>query len=221
VLGVLVKRWALVVATLAALGGCADRGLASGPTSTTGTGTWVTVTAAAIAAAVVLAALVVLPALRPGGSALGSWVLGLQAGGVAVAGAIIIGAAVRSEQLLDRAADAEQAASILRLSSLDGRDSGFFTLIVLVTLVVGGLLIALLVLAARFAADTDRLERLLATGLLAAEVLASMAGWVLVGLGFRHAGFLLPALALPILVAATVAAWPRATVPEPTEAAYQ
>ena len=173
---------------LAALGGCADRGLASGPTSTTSAATWAAVTVATVAVGVVLAALVVLPALRPGGSVLGSWVLGLQAGGVAVASAIIVGAAVRSEQLLDRAADAEQAASILRLTSLDGRDSGFFTLIVLVTVVVGGLLIALLVLAARFAADTDPVERVLAAGLLGVEVLGSVACWVLLALGFRHAG---------------------------------
>ena len=110
---------------------------------------------AAVAATVVLAALIVLPALRPGGSVIGSWVLALQAGGVAVASAIIIGAAVRNEQLLDQAPDAEQAASLLGSASLDGRDSGFFTLIVLVTLIVGGLLIAVLALAARFAADTD------------------------------------------------------------------
>jgi hypothetical protein len=211
----------LFVVGVAALGGCAHRGVASGPTSTTGTGTWAAVAVATVAAGVVLAALVVLPAMRPGGSVLASWVLGLQAGGVAVAGAIIVGAAVRSEQLLDRAADAEQAASLLRLTSLDGRDSGFFTLIVLVTLVVGGLLVALLVLAARFAADTDPVERVLATGLLGVEVAGSVACWVLLALGFRHAGFVLPAFALPILVAATVAAWPRAAVPEPIGASYQ
>ena len=215
------SRRALFVAMLATLGGCADRGLASGPPSTTSTGTWAAVTVATVAAAVVLAALVVLPAMRPGGSVLGSWVLGLQAGGVVVASAIIVGAAVRSEQLLDRAAGAEQAASILRLTSLDGGDSGFFTLIVLVTVVVGGLLTAVLVLAARFAADTDPVERGLAAGLLGVEVVGSMACWVLLALGFRHAGFVLPALALPILAAAAVAAWPRTAVPEPTGAAYQ
>ena len=126
------------------------------------------VTVAAVAASVVLAALIVLPAMRAGGSVIGSWVLGLQAGGVTVAGAIIIGAAIRSEQLLDQPPDAEQAASLLRLSALDGRDSGFFNLIVVVTLVLGGLLVALLVLAARFAADTDPVERVLAAGLLGA-----------------------------------------------------
>ena len=40
---------------------------------------------------------------------------------------------------------------------------------------------------------------MLAAGLLGVEVLGSVACWVLVALGFRHAGFVLPALALPIL----------------------
>jgi uncharacterized membrane protein YkvI len=131
---------------------------------------------------------------------------------VAVASAIVIGAAVRSQQLLDQPPDAEQAASLLGLTSLDGRDAGFFNLVVLVTVVVGGLLIAMLALAARFAADTDPLERWLATGLLGLEVLGSVACGALVALGYRHAGFVLPALGLPILVLATVNAWPRQSV---------
>jgi hypothetical protein len=203
---------ALAVATLA-LGGCAERGLAAGPTSSTSTATWALVTVATLGASVVLAALIVLPAMRPGGSVIASWVLALQAAGAAVTGAVIIGAAIRSEQLLHRPADAEQAASLLRLSGLDGRDSGFFTIIVLVTLLLGGLLVALLALAARFAADTDPLERTFASGLLVIEAAASAGSGVVVGLGFRHLGFVLPAAALPILVVAAVAAWPRATEP--------
>ncbi|MET0901768.1 MAG: hypothetical protein ABWZ52_00880 [Acidimicrobiales bacterium] len=204
---------ASVVVSTAVLGSCADRGLASEPPSSPGTATWAVVTVAAVAATAVLGALIVLPAMRPGGSAIGSWVLALQAGGVAVTSAIIVGAAVRNEQLLDQAPDAEQAASLLRLSALDGRESGFFTLIVLVTVIVGGLLIAALALAARFAADTDRVERSLAAGLLGLEVIGSLTCGVLVALGFRHLGFVLPALALPILVIATVAVWPRRGVP--------
>ena len=219
-LGVLVKRSAGLLASAlvsaCVLGSCADRGLASGPSSSPGTGTWAAVVVAAIAATAVLGALIVLPAMRPGGSVIGSWVLALQAGGVAVASAIIVGAAVRNEQLLDRAPDAEQAASLLRLSALDGRDSGFFALIVLVTVVVGGLLIAALALAARFAADTDPLERWLATGLLGLEVIGSLTCGVLVALGFRHLGFVLPLLALPILVIATVAVRPRRGAPAPS-----
>lgn len=204
------RPWrAVAVGGALLLGGCADRGLATGPPAGTGAATWAAVTVAAVAAAVVVAALIVLPAMRPGGSVIGSWVLGLQAAGVAVAGAIVIGAAIRSEQLLHRPPDAEEAASLLRLSSLDGRDSGFFTLIVLVTLVVGGLLVALLTLAARFAADADPVERTFACGLLVLEVAASVGCAIVVGLGFRHLGFVLPATSLPVLVIAAVAAWPR------------
>ncbi len=191
------------------MGGCADRGLVAGPPTGTGTATWAAVTFAAVAATVVVAALIVLPAMRPGGSVIGSWVLALQAGGAAVAGAIVVGAAIRSEQLLHQAPDAEEAASLLRLSALDGRDSGFFTLIVLVTLVVGGLLVALLTLAARFAADSDPVERTFACGLLVLEVAASVGSAVVVALGFRHLGFVLPATSLPVLVIAAVAVWPR------------
>ena len=204
---------ATLAAGLLALGGCADRGLVAGPPAGTSTATWAAATVAAVGASVVLAALIVLPSMRPGGSVLGAWVLGLQAGGVAVTSAVIIGAAIRSEQLLHEPADAEEAASLLHLSALDGRDSGFFTLIVLVTLVLGGLLVAMLTLAARFAADTDPVERALASGVLILEVGASLASGVVIGLGFRHLGFVLPAAALPVLVVAAVAAWPRVPAP--------
>jgi hypothetical protein len=194
---------------VALLGACADRGVAAGPSTDPGLGTWATVTFAAVLATVVLAAIIVLPAQRPGGSVVGSWVLGLQAAGLVVAVVLLVGAAVRSVQLLDRPPDAEQAASLVRLSGIDG-DTGLFQLIALVTVVLGGLLVAALVLAARFAADVDLLERTLATVVLGAEVLASLGCWVLLVLGFRHLGFVLPALALPVLVVAMVATWPRA-----------
>jgi hypothetical protein len=198
-----------VPAAAALLGACAHRGVESGPPSGTGAGTWAVVVTAALAATVVIAALIALPAQRPGGSVFGSWVLALQAGGVTVAAAIVVGAAVRSEQLLGRPAEAEQAASLLRLSSLDGGDTGFFALIVLVTAGVGALLVTLFVLGARFAGDADPLERWFATGLLGLEVLGSVTCLAFVVSGFRHAGFVLPALALPVLVVATVAVRPR------------
>jgi len=195
---------------LLVVGGCADRGLAAGPPPDTGAATWAAVVVAMVATTIVLAALIALPAMRPGGSVIASWVLALQAAGAAVAGAVIVGAAIRSEQLLDRPEGAEEAASLLRLTALDGRNSGFFTTVVLVTLVLGGLLITVLVLAARFAADADPLERTFAAGLLALEAAASVGSGVLLVLGFRHLGFVLPATALPVLVVAAVAAWPRA-----------
>lgn len=198
----------LLAGAVLLVSGCAERGLASGPRTDPDVGTWAAVTTAAVGAAVVLAALVVLPARRPGGAGIASWVLGLQAGATTVAGAVVLGAAVRSEQLLGRPPDAEQAASLLRLTALDGDDSGFFTLVAVATVVLGTLLAATLSLAARCAADADPIERFVATAVLAIEAAASLVAVVLVALGFRHAGFVLPALALPILVAAVISAWP-------------
>jgi hypothetical protein len=209
--GVLLRRRAAAL-TLLALGGCADRALVSGPSEPPDTTTWLVVTLAGVAIAVVLAGLVVLPARRPGGSALASWVLGLQAGGLTVAVAILVGAAVRNEQLIERADD-EQAASLLRLSGLDG-GSGFFDLVVVVTLLFGGLLLAALVLAARCAADDDGAERAMATGVLGIETAAALVCAGFVAFGFRHTAFVLPTLALPLLVAAMVAAWPAGPLPE-------
>ena len=80
----------------------------------------------------------------------------------------------------------------------------------LLVTVVGGLLIAVLVIAARFAADRDTVERILAAGFLGLEVIGATACAVLVAIGFRHTGFVLPAVALPVLVVAAWSAWPRA-----------
>jgi hypothetical protein len=208
-------RAAALVTAAAALGGCADRSLVSGPSDAPGTGTWAAVTVATVAIVVVTAALVVLPARRPGGSVLAGWVLALQAGAAFVAAAILVGAAIRNEQLVDRE-DAEQAASLVRLSDLDG-GGGYFSLIVVVTAVLAALAVAALVLAARAASDDDPLERLIATGVLGVESLASLMCIGLLIFGFRHTGFVLAALGFPILVAAAVAAWPRsAPGPEPS-----
>jgi hypothetical protein len=207
--GLLVKhRLAGLVAVAISLGGCAERGLVSGPSHEPGAGTWLVVTLAAVGIVAVLAGLIVLPASRPGGSVVASWVLGLQAGGVAVAAAILVGAAVRNEQLVRRQ-DAEQAASLLRLSRFDGADGRFFDLIVVVTVVLAALIVAVLVLAAHCAAGDDPVERIIATGVLATEAAAAAACGVLLVIGFRHAGFVLPTLGLPVLVVAAVAAWPR------------
>jgi hypothetical protein len=209
------QRAVAITACAALLGGCADRGVVSGPSSSPTASTWAAVVVAMVLATVVLAALIALPAMRPGGAKVAAWVLALQAGGVAVGGAIVIGAAVRSEQLVDRPPDAEQAASLLRLTALDG-NAGFFTLVALLVAVVGGLLVAVLAIAARFAADIDTVERVLASALLGLEVLASVTCGVLVALGFRHTGFVLPALALPALVVAAWSAWPKAPSPAPS-----
>ena len=203
-------RLVAAAATLLLSAGCAERGVTSGPPPDTGAGTWAAVIIAAVAATLVLAALFVLPGRRGGGSRLAATVLALQAAGVAVGGAVVIGAAIRSEQLLGRPADAEQAASLLHLTGLDGRDAGFFRLVAGVTFVLGALLVVVLALAARFAADTDAVERTLASCVLATEVVASITtGVLMVVFDDRSLPFLLPAAALPILVVATVRCWPH------------
>ena len=188
--------------------GCANRGLASAPTSSPGTATWVAVGAAAGAAALVLGALIVLPARRPGGSAFGAGLLAVQAGAVVVGGAILLGAALRSEHLVTRPAGAEQAASLLRLTGLDGGDTGFFRLLAVLTVVLGGLLVVVLTLAARCAADVDPVERGMATAVLAVEVVVCGLAAALVVLGERSLPYTLTAAALPLLVAAVVTVWP-------------
>lgn len=197
-----------VAAVIGLSTGCAERGLASGPASPPGTATWLAVGVAAGAAMLVVAALVVLPGRRPGGSALAAGVLAAQAGATFVGSAVLIGATLRSGQLIGRPADSEQAASILRLTGLDGGDTGFFRLLAILTLLLGGLLVLVLALAARFAAEADPRERVIACSVLSLEVALSLAAVVLVGLGDRSLPVVLPAAALPLLVAATASCWP-------------
>jgi hypothetical protein len=189
--------------------GCAERGLVSGPASPTPTSTWLAVGVAAIAAIGVLAALIVLPAWRPGGSAFTAGFLALQAGAATVAGVVLLGAALRGAALVERADGAEQAASILQLGGLDGRDAGFFHLVGALTLVLGGLLVAVLVLAARFAADVDPVERTLTCCVLAVEALIAGVAVVLGLLGHTSLPFALAAACLPALVLAIVKCWPH------------
>ncbi|MEO6318952.1 MAG: hypothetical protein ABIP36_09235 [Acidimicrobiales bacterium] len=189
--------------------GCADRGLASGPASPTGTGTWLVVGAAASAAIAVLAALVVLPSRRPGGSSFAAWLLAVEAGAVLVGGAVIVGAALRTGDLVTQPDRTEQAASLLRLTGLDGGDTGFFPLVAAVTAVLGLLLLVVLGLAARCAANDDPIERGLATAVLAAEAVASGVAAAFVVLGEDILPVTLSAGALPLLVGGVVAVWPR------------
>lgn len=198
---------ALLLVLLAS--GCAERGVVSGPPSSPGTGTWLVVGAAAAAAAFVLAALIVLPAWKPGGSAFAAGFLALQAGAAVVAGAVLVGAALRGATLVERADGAEQAASLLQLGGLDGRDAGFFHLVAGLTVVLGGLLVAVLVLAARFAADVDPVERTLTCCVLAVEALISGVAVVLGLLGHHSLPFALTAAALPALILAIVKCWPH------------
>ena len=75
------------------------------------------------------------------------------------------------------------------------------------SLVLGGLLVAVLALAARFAADADPLERVARLRHCSAvEALVSVAAVVVLGCwASGTCRFVLPAAALPLLVVATVA----------------
>lgn len=207
------RRAGLLAAALAGValltGGCAERGLAARPPTPPGPGTWVAVGTAATLATVVLAAVLVLPGVRRGGSGFAAGFLALQAGAAVVGGAVLIGAAVRSGQLVTREAGAEQAASLVQLTGLDGRDSGFFPLMVAVIAVLGLLLVVLLVLTARFAAGADPVERTLACCVLALEALVAAVAVVLGLLGHRSLPFALTAAAFPPLVLALITCWPH------------
>lgn len=197
------------LAALLVVAGCAQRGVVSGPPTSTGAGTWLAVGLAAAAAVLVLAALVVVPAWRRGGAALATGLLAVQTGAVVVVGAVLAGAAWRGATLAERPPDAEQAASLLRLSGLDGRDAGFFRLVGALTVVLGVLLVVVLVLAARFAADVDPVERRLASGVLAVEALVPAAAAGAVVLGHDSLPFVLTAALFPVLAVAGVTCWPH------------
>lgn len=185
------------------------------PAERPGTGTWVLVWVAGVLAAVVAGVLLTLPLWRdvprrrpPVAAAL----LAIQAGAAAVVATLLAGFAVRSWQLIERPVDRPPAAALVRISRIDG-DTALFSLFVLTIVVLGGLLVALLALGARLSASPDRIDRWIAWGLLVVEVLAAgaLAGLHLAGFGgwpFR-AGL----LALPVLAAALVAAWPPRTDP--------
>jgi hypothetical protein len=202
-----VRSWS--PAALLLLAGCADRGVISGPQPPNTTFTTCVVAVAVSGVVAVLAALVLHPTRPRRAARLPAVLLALQAGGVVVVTAVLAGVAVRQGQLLHRPADAEQAASLVRIGGLDGRDAGFFHLMLGTTVIVGGLLAVVLALAARFAADEDPVERGIATAVLAAEGAGG-----LVGLGYVVWGGtwwpLLPALlALPVLGLAIRSSWPR------------
>ncbi len=196
------------VALLLLTAGCADRGLASAPPSPPSTLTWIVVAIAACAAALVMAALIVLPDGRSDGSPLAAGLLAVQAGAAVVGTAVLIGAAVRSEQLTTGEPRAEQAASLLRLTGLDGGDTGFFRLLIGLMVVLAALLVVVLVLGARFAAGNDPSERIVAGCVLAVESAIGGVALVLAVIGHRSLPFVVPAAALPLLLLGTISCWP-------------
>jgi hypothetical protein len=201
----------LAAATLA--GGCAERRVTTRPATPPGAGTWTAVWFAAVLAALVAGVLLTLPAWRARrGARLAVVVLTMQTGALAVASAVLVGVAVRTGQLVDRAPDAAAAVALVRLSAVDG-DANLFSLFVLLLVIGGAPLVMLVALCTRFAAGDDLLERSSAFALLALEV--GGAGYALVRLllGERGLPYLVPVAVLPLLVAAAINAWPRRRAP--------
>ncbi len=199
----------LAVAIALLTGGCAERQLVSRPVSPPGTGTWVAVWLAGGLAAAVIGVLLTLPAWeRRGGARVAVTVFAAQTGAVVVTGTVLAAVAVRSWQLIDQPVDAAPVSALLRLSRIDG-DAAFLLLMVMVTIVLTGLLATLLALAARFAAGSDLLERSIASAVLAAEAAGSAYALVRLALGAHGWPFLGGALALPAIVAALTACFPR------------
>lgn len=198
----------LALASVALTGGCAERRLTAGPGSPPSTGTWTLVWIAGALAAVVTGVLLTLPAWRARrGARLAVAVLTLQTGALAVAGVVLVGVAMRTGQLLERAPDAAASSALLRLSAVDG-DADLFSLFVLLLVIGGAPLVMLLGLCTRFAAGGDVLERSSAFALLAIEI--GGAGYAAVRLLLGDSGlpYVVPTALLPVLVAAAASAWP-------------
>lgn len=207
------RRSTLLVgaATALALGGCAERRLISAPDSSPSATTWAAVWLAGALAAAVVGVLLTLPAWRSRvGARLSVTVLTIQTGAVLVTGVVLAAAALRSRQLLDQPIDAEPAVALLRLSRVDG-DASFLALMVLIVTVLSALVATISAVAAQMAAGTDRIERSIASALLAIELGVAGFAVVLVVLGERGGLALAGAALFPVLAAATVTCWPHHT----------
>jgi hypothetical protein len=205
---------AAAMGLLALAGGCAQRSVQTGPDGA-GAVTWALVGITA-AAAVGLVAALALPTAGP--RRLAPVVLAAETGLAAVGGALLVGAALRNRWLLDRAADQEQALSLVRLSDLDGRQASFFYVLAGLLAVLAVLVTVVLGLSTRFAADDDPVERGLATGVLALQCIPSAVAWGLIAEGWRGPGVGAAALALPVLAAGAVSCWPRRGEEHPASA---
>lgn len=208
----------VALAALAALtGGCARRGLVSGPSSPPGTATWVAVWAAAVLATIVVGVLLTRSAWpRPAGARLAVVVLTLQAGAAVVGGSVLLGLAVRSWQLVDRPPDAPLATSLVRISGIDG-DGDLFALAVLVIAVLTALTALVTSLAARMAATDDATQRWGAAIVLGLQVGGAGAACAALLLGVDGGVALVAAaLHLPVAAVAFATCLPREDPATPT-----
>jgi hypothetical protein len=172
------------------------------------TGSWLAVLVAGTLAAVVLGRLVALPRRdRPGRPGAVSLLLSVQAGAVVVLGTVVVAAAARSWQLIDRPAQAAADTSLLAVSRIDG-DGSMFALLVLFVVPAVVAAAALLLLASRLAASTDPADRSVACAVLAVEIALSGYGLAAAIGGSRSLPALLAVVHLPITMAALVACWP-------------
>lgn len=203
------RRGLAVAGAVMLTGGCAERRLTARPASAPTTGTWVSVWIAAGLAALVGGVLLTLPVWRERrGIRLAVVVLTVQTGALAVAVAVLTAVAARTGALVDRAPDAAASVSLVRLSAVDG-DADLFSLFVLLIVVGGVPLVMLVALCTRFAAGDDVLERSTAFALLAIEAGGGAYAAVRLLLGSGGLPYVVPAVLLPVLVAAAVRAWPR------------
>lgn len=200
------------------LAGCGQRG-AEPPIDTGGK---VVVGVAVTLLAAVAGALLTWPVwTRPPRRWAASAVLALQAGGAAVATVVLGAMAVRSYRLHDRpdeeAADAVTG-GLIRLTTIDG-DTELFALLFLFVVLVGLLVVTATAVTARLAAASDAVSRWVTTAILGVELLGA---GTLLALGWRALDE--PVLvrwslvALPLLVAAFVTAWPDDPVEAEPEA---
>ena len=204
------------------LTGCANRGVASGPSAPQGAGTWLLVWAAAGLAVAVVAALIMrvhVPA--SGGARIATTVLAFHAGAVLVGGALLIGLAVRSGPLANAKAAGTPASgtSLIRVSVTDG-DPRFFTLMLGVVVLLSASLALALTMAARFAHDGHVIERTVACAVLGLELVLATYGLALVFWGHREWPYVVAALHVPVLTIAIATCWPRSSGPPDSETRY-
>lgn len=201
---------AAVLGALVVGSGCAERQLVTRPEAQPSSATWAAVAIAAVLAAGVIGILLTLPAWRARtGARLAVAVLSAFTGAVVLGGAALVGTAVRSWQLVDRPIEAAAEPALVRLSAVDG-DTGFFALMVLVTVVLTGLVATLLAIAARWAATDDRLGRILACVVLALLAIVGLGSAVMVAAGSSAWPYLTLTVATPLVVAALLSCRPPA-----------
>lgn len=200
---------AVALLLVVAASGCAERQLATRPESTPSTGTWLTVAAAGVLCAAVMGMLLTLPAWRArSGSRLAVVVLSAYVGAVVVGGAVLAGTAVRTWQLLDQPVESAAEPALLRLSTVDG-DTGFYALMLLVTVVLSGLCAFLLALSARWAAGEALVGRYIACAVLILVLLVNAAAAVMLVMGSSAWPYVALAVSGPPTAAAFVSCWPR------------